>query len=69
MKKIIFALAGAVGASMLLVACSKPAPPEEPIRAVRVMTVGVNAFSSGYEFAGEVRAQVESRLGLGWAAK
>ena len=45
-----------------LAACSKPAPPEEPIRAVKVMTVGVNTFSSGYEFAGEVKAQVESRL-------
>ena len=48
----------------LLVACTKPAPPEEPIRAVKVMTVGVNTFSSGYEFAGEVKAQVESRLGF-----
>ena len=55
---------GAGVASMLLVACSEPAPPEESIRAVKVMTVGVNAFSSGYEFAGEVRAQVESRLGF-----
>ena len=45
-----------------LTACSKPAPPEEPIRAVKVLTVGVNNFSSGYEFAGEVKAQVESRL-------
>ena len=48
----------------LLAACSKPAPTEEPVRAVKVMTVGVNTFSSGYEFAGEVRAQVESRLGF-----
>ena len=64
MKKINFALVGAVLASTLLVACSKPAPPEEPIRAVKVMTVGVNPFSSGYEYAGEVRAQVESRLGF-----
>ena len=48
----------------LLAACSKPAPTEEPIRAVKVLTVGVNPFSSGYEFAGEVKAQVESRLGF-----
>ena len=47
-----------------LVACSKPPPLEEPIRAVKVMTVGVNTFSSGYEFSGEVKAQVESRLGF-----
>ena len=64
MKKVIFVLASAALASLLLVACSKPAPPEAPIRAVKVMTVGVNPFSSGYEFAGEVRAQVESRLGF-----
>lgn len=56
-------------ATALLVACSKPAPPEEPIRAVKVMTVGVNTFSSGYEFAGEVKARVESRLGFRVAGK
>ena len=55
------AMAAAV---VLLAACSKPAPPDEPIRAVKVITVGVNAFSSGYEFSGEVKPQVESRLGF-----
>lgn len=64
MKKIVFALASAVVASLLLGACSKPAPPEEPIRAVKVLTVGSSAFLSGYEFSGEVRAQLESRLGF-----
>ncbi len=61
MKKTILALASA---AFLLLACSPAAPPEEPVRAVKVLTVGSNAFSSGYEFAGEVRAQVESRLGF-----
>jgi multidrug efflux pump subunit AcrA (membrane-fusion protein) len=61
MNKTLIVLASTTA---LLVACSKPAPPEEPIRAVKVMTVGVNTFSSGYEFAGEVKAQVESRLGF-----
>jgi multidrug efflux system membrane fusion protein len=61
MSKTLLALAGA---AFLLAACSKPPPPEEPVRAVRVMTVGVDRFSSGYEYAGEVRAQVESRLGF-----
>ena len=60
-KKQIIALASL---SWLLVACSRPAPPEEPLRAVRVLTVGVANFSSGYEFSGEVRAQTESRLGF-----
>lgn len=53
-----------VAAAVLLSACSKPAPPEEPIRAVKVITVGVNSMGSGAEFAGEVRARVESRLGF-----
>ena len=49
---------------MSLAACSRPAPPEEPVRAVKLMTVGVDTFTTGSEFAGEVKAQVESRLGL-----
>ena len=65
MKKTALIFAATAAASvMLLAACSKPAPLEEPIRAVKIMTVDVNTFSSGYEFAGEVKAQVESRLGF-----
>lgn len=48
----------------LLAACSRPAPPAEPVRAVKVMTVGVSSLSSAHEYAGEVRARVESRLGF-----
>ena len=62
-KPLSFPLA-LVAASLLLSACSKPVPPEEPIRAVKVMTVGVDSMRSGAEFAGEVRARVESRLGF-----
>lgn len=58
---LIGLLAGAV---FLLAACSPAAPPEEPVRAVKVLTVGVNTFSSTHEYAGEVRARVESRLGF-----
>ncbi len=61
MNKNAFIVLGSV---LLLAACSKPAPPEEPVRAVKVMTVGVDSFNAGYEFAGEVKAQVESRLGF-----
>ncbi|MFC5523880.1 efflux RND transporter periplasmic adaptor subunit [Polaromonas jejuensis] len=61
MKKTVFALAGA---AVLLAACSKSAPPEEPVRAVKVITVGSSAFASSHEYAGEVKAQVESRLGF-----
>jgi multidrug efflux system membrane fusion protein len=61
MNKTAFAV---LSSAVLLAACSKPAPPEEPVRAVKVMTVGVDSFTAGYEFAGEVKAQVESRLGF-----
>ena len=57
---VLFALLSA----LFLVACTPPAPSEEPVRAVKVITVGVNLFSSGYEFSGEVRPQIESRLGF-----
>jgi multidrug efflux system membrane fusion protein len=53
-----------VAATLLLSACSKPVPTEEPIRAVKVLTVGAGSMHSGAEFAGEVRARVESRLGF-----
>lgn len=61
MNKTAFAV---LSSALLLAACSKPAPPEEPVRAVKVMTVGTDAFDTAYEFAGEVKAQVESRLGF-----
>ena len=55
---MIAALAG------LLSACSKPAPAEDPIRSVKVITVGLGSPSSEMEFSGEVKARVESRLGF-----
>ena len=63
MKKTTLNLAVAASA-LLLAACSKPGTPEEPVRAVKIITVGVNTLSSGYEFAGEVKARVESSLGF-----
>ena len=61
MKKTVLSLACV---ALLLAACSQPAPPEEPVRAVKVMTVGTSAFSASHDYAGDVRAQVESRLGF-----
>lgn len=61
MKKTVVSLASVAA---LLVACSRPAPPEEPVRAVKVITVGTSAYALRHEYAGEVRAQVESRLGF-----
>jgi RND family efflux transporter MFP subunit len=58
-----------VGPILLLAACSKPASTEEPVRAVRVITVGASSLQSSGEFAGEVRPRVESRLGFRVAGK
>ena len=51
-------------AALLLVWCSKPGPTPEPVRSVKLLTVGVGALQSQTEYAGEVRARVESRLGF-----
>ena len=62
--------AGALlAAALLLSACSKPAPPDEPVRAVKVTTVGLADMQSGSEFSGEVRPRIESRLGFRVAGK
>ncbi|MDP2366729.1 efflux RND transporter periplasmic adaptor subunit [Rhodoferax sp.] len=58
-----------LASASLLVACSRPAPAPEPVRAVRIMTVSVGGIETGSEFAGEVRARVESRLGFRVAGK
>lgn len=55
--------------ALLLAACTKPEPPQEPVRAVKVMTVGTGNLISTYEYAGEVRPRVESRLGFRVAGK
>jgi len=47
-----------------LVACSPAPTPIEPIRSVKLMTVGVSAVRAQAEYAGEVRARTESRLGF-----
>lgn len=57
-------------ASLLtLAACSRPVPQDEPVRAVKLMTVQVGQMASAAEFAGEVRPRIESRLGFRVAGK
>src|SRR4051812_17512002 len=56
-------------ASIALTGCGSKEAPQEPIRSVKVMTVGTDSFKSTYEYAGEVRARVESRLGFRVAGK
>ncbi len=50
--------------ALILVACSKTEPAPDPIRAVRTMTVGSDSVGGTYEYAAEVRARTESRLGF-----
>ncbi len=47
-----------------LAACGKAPPAQEPVRAVKVVTIGASTFGSQAEFSGEVKARVESRIGF-----
>ena len=53
----------------VLAACGKNPAPQEPVRAVKVLTVGESGSSMDFEFSGEVRARVESTLGFRVAGK
>ncbi len=58
-----------LAALALLAACSKPAPAPEPVRAVKIHTVGESGLTFSDEYSGEVRARAESRLGFRVAGK
>lgn len=62
-------LAMALLLPMLLAACSRPEPQPEPVRAVRTMTVSSESAGGVHEYAAEVRARTESRLGFRVAGK
>jgi RND family efflux transporter MFP subunit len=62
--KPIYAITSLAISAIFLVGCSKHEEAQEPIRAVKVLTVGADSMHTGYEFAGEVRARAESRLGF-----
>lgn len=62
-SKVSFSLSLVLALSAL-VACSRQEAAPEPVRAVKVVTVGVQALQSQGWYAGEVRARVESRLGF-----
>ena len=46
----------------VLAGCSRPAPPQEPVRSVKLVTVGLSSLTAEQSYAGEVRALSESRL-------
>ena len=47
-----------------LMACSKPAPPVEDVRPVRVLTLAADSAGERLEFSGDVRPRYESQLGF-----
>jgi membrane fusion protein, multidrug efflux system len=51
-------------AALALTACSRPPAPDEPIRSVKLLTVGTGSVVARSEYAGDVRARTESRLGF-----
>jgi RND family efflux transporter MFP subunit len=58
-----------VVAALVAAGCSRHEAAPEPIRSVKVVTVGMSTFGSEHEFAGEVKPRIESRLGFRVAGK
>jgi RND family efflux transporter MFP subunit len=50
--------------ALVLTACSRSETAPDPVRAVRTLTVAPQAAGGAWEYAGEVRARTESRLGF-----
>lgn len=67
--KAVSSLALATLSTAMLAACSPPAAPPEPVRAVRTTTVNAEDVAGTHEFAAEIRARTESRLGFRVAGK
>jgi RND family efflux transporter MFP subunit len=59
----------ALSLAATLAGCSRPAPVEEPVRAVKVQAVAASGIETAPEFSAEVRARVESQLGFRVAGK
>ncbi|MBP6501943.1 MAG: efflux RND transporter periplasmic adaptor subunit [Rhodoferax sp.] len=55
--------------ALVVASCSRPTAAPEPVRAVKLMTVQVGQMHAQPEFAGEVRARTELRLGFRVAGK
>ncbi len=63
------ATAAAAALAGLLAGCSRTEPAPEPMRSVKLVTVGAEPLHAQLEYAGEVRARIESRLGFRVAGK
>jgi RND family efflux transporter MFP subunit len=69
MKQTTF-LAIAFSLSLVLLAgCAKKEPAPEPVRAVRTVTVSSGSTASIHDYAAEIKARTESRLGFRVAGK
>ena len=60
----VFCLCASAALVTTLVACSKVEAPQEPLRSVKLLTVAGSDLNLGGEYAAEVRARVETRLGF-----
>ncbi|WP_370678952.1 efflux RND transporter periplasmic adaptor subunit [Comamonas sp. GB3 AK4-5] len=58
-----------VTVALTVAGCSRKPAAEEPVRAVKLVTVGASNATATLEYAGEVRARTESRLGFRVAGK
>ena len=56
--------ASALALALLLSACAPQTPPQEPVRAVKLMTVQGATQEATWSFSGEVRARHEATLGF-----
>jgi len=64
MPRLSWTWAAPVALALAVSACSRPEPAPEPVRAVRTMTIADAAATASLEYAAEVRARTESRLGF-----
>ncbi len=63
-------IAAIAAASLVFIgACSKPAPPVDPVRAVKTIIVATDSAGGGIDYAAEIRARTESRLSFRVAGK
>jgi membrane fusion protein, multidrug efflux system len=69
MRRALPATAAVLALALIVTACSRPAPPPEPVRSVKTLVVGAPADGSRIDYAGEVRARTESRLSFRVAGK
>lgn len=67
--QLLAAAALAAGLGGLLAGCSKPEAAPEPVRSVKVLTVGTSRYGTVLEYSGEVKARIESNLGFRVAGK